>query len=223
MSKRKSQKNNSQPSAQTVPPQKPAILRIVKQNTTDTSTNSPASSELSTAVAKENNPVASELPVDNNQNKSIEISSQHNTSALNCDAVPQIIMSENEQSDLPLKIETVSANVEELTTNKQITTDALAETDPNKELTQSGKHKSYKPLETATNSQGQSFSGGEKIEVLTCNFGTQQAVLEFLYSTPDGSIWASYSPLNKEQKQQWRRGCCRIEYLTKVFTNQSDI
>jgi hypothetical protein len=51
MPKRKSQKTNNQSSPEIVTPQKPAILRIVKQNTTDTSANSPVQPELSTAVA----------------------------------------------------------------------------------------------------------------------------------------------------------------------------
>lgn len=218
MPKRKSQKTNNQSSPEIVTPQKPAILRIVKQNTTDTSTNSPAPPEISTAVAREKHPIESELQVNNNQNLSTEVSEKHSSSAVADDAVPQTIISDKEQSDLPLTVERVPVNVEESTPTKPSTSD-IAEPEPDTELTKSGKKFSYKKLETATNSQGQTFTVDEKIEVFTCNFGTQQAVLDFLYSAPDGSIWATYYPLTEEQKQQWLRGCCRIEHLNKLSEN----
>lgn len=219
MPKRKSQKTNSQPSPEIATPQKPAILRIVKQNPTDTSANSSAPSELSTAVPKENNPIEPELKVNNHQSESLKVSEKHSNPVLTSDAVPQTIISDNEQSDLPPLIETTPVNVEELTANIETVSEALGETEPEKELTQSSKKLSYKQLETATNSQGQTFTVGAEIEINTCNFGTQQAVITFLYSAPDGSIWASYSPVGKEQKQQWRRGFCRIEYLKKLDSN----
>jgi hypothetical protein len=219
MPKRKTQKTNNQSSPEIVTPQKPAILRIVKLHTTDTSANSPTPSELSTAIAEENNPFKPELQVDNSQKESIEILKEHSTPVLTSHAALQTIISDNEQSELPEIVETVLDDVEELTTNIETVSDALAETEPEKELKQSGKHLSYKQLETATNSQGLTFSVGEKIEVFTCHFSTQQAVIMFLYSAPDGSIWSSYSPLTQEQKQQWRRGCCRIEYLKKLSEN----
>ncbi|RCJ21087.1 hypothetical protein A6770_30935 [Nostoc minutum NIES-26] len=219
MPKRKSQKNNNQSSPEIVTPQKPAILRIVKQNTTDTSANSLAPPELSTAVAKEKHSIEPELPGNNNQNQSAEVSEKHSSSAVANHAVPQTIIVNNEQSDFPLTVETVPVNVEESTATKPSISDTLAEPEPDTELTKSGKKFSYKKLEIATNSQGLTFTVDEKIEVITCNFGTQQAVLEFLYSAPDGSIWATYYPLTEEQKQQWRRGCCRIEYLKKLSEN----
>jgi hypothetical protein len=64
---------------------------------------------------------------------------------------------------------------------------------------------------TATNSSGQTFTVKEKIEVSTGNFGTQTVFLISLYSAPDGSIWAYYHPVEKNQRQLWKRGCCRIE------------
>ncbi|PHJ56878.1 hypothetical protein VF14_23945 [Nostoc linckia z18] len=222
MPKRKSQKNNNQSSPEIVTPQKPAILRIVKQNTTETSANSPALPELSAAVAREKQPIEPDLPVNNNQNPSTEVSEEHSSSHLADDAVPQTIIVDNEQSDFSLTVETVPVNVEESTATKPSTSDTLASPEPEKKLTQSGKEFSYKKLETATNSQGQTFTVDEKIEVITFNFGTQQAVITLLYSAPDGSIWATYYPLTEEQKQQWRRGCCRIEYLKKLFSNVSN-
>lgn len=221
MPKRKSQKNNNQSSPEIVTPHQPAILRIVKQNTTDTSANSPAPPELSTAVAREKHPIEPELPVNTKQNLSTEVSEKYSSSLLADDAVPQTIEADNEQSNLPLTVETVPANLEEPTAIKPSTSDTLASPEPEKKLTPSGKEFSYKKLETATNSQGQTFTVDEKIEVITCNLGTQQAVMEFLYSAPDGSIWATYYPLTEEQKQQWRRGCCRIEYLQKLSSNPS--
>lgn len=218
MPKRKSQKNNNQSSPEIVTPQKPAILRIVKQNTTETSANSPAQPELSTAVAREKHPIEPELPVNNNQNLSTEVSEKYSSSAVADDAVPQTITVDNEQSDSPLTVEIVPVNLEESTATKPSTSD-IAEPEPEKTQTKSGKEFSYKKLKTATNSQGQTFTVDEKIEVITCNFGTQQAVITFLYSAPDGSIWATYYPLTEEQKQQWRRGCCRIEYLKKLSSN----
>jgi hypothetical protein len=222
MPKRKSQKNNNQSSPEIVTPQKPAILRIVKQNTTDTSANSSAPPELSTAVAREKHPIEPELPVNNNQNLSTEVSEEHSSSAVVDDAVPQTIIVDNEQPDFSLTVETVPVNVEESTATKPSTSDTLASPEPEKKLTQSGKEFSYKKLETATNSQGQTFTVDEKIEVITFNFGTQQAVITLLYSAPDGSIWATYYPLTEEQKQQWLRGCCRIEYLKKLSSNVSN-
>ncbi|RCJ38265.1 hypothetical protein A6770_39740 [Nostoc minutum NIES-26] len=219
MPKRKSQKTNNQSSPEIVTPQIPAILRIVKQNTTDTSANSPASPELSTAVAREKHPIEPELPVNNNQTLSTEVSEKYSSSAVANDAVPQTIIVDNEQSDFPLTVETVPVNLEESTATKPSTSATLTEPEPDTELTKSGKKFSYKKLETATNSQGQTFTIDEKIEVVTCNFGTQQAVITFLYSAPDGSIWATYYPLTEEQKQQWRRGCCQIEYLKKLTGN----
>lgn len=66
------------------------------------------------------------------------------------------------------------------------------------------------------NCSGQTFAVGDEIQVRTSNFGVQQAVIKFLSTAPDGSIWASYYPLTKEQKQQWKWGCCRIEHLQKL-------
>ncbi|MFH7027836.1 MAG: hypothetical protein ACHBN1_21165 [Heteroscytonema crispum UTEX LB 1556] len=222
MPKRKSQKNNNQSSPEIVTPHQPAILRIVKQNTTDTSANSLAQPELSTAVPREKHPIEPELSVNNNQNLSTEVSEKHSSSHLADDAVPQTIIVDNEQSDLPLTVETVPVNVEELTAAKPSTSDTLTEPEPDTELTKSGKKFAYKKLETATNSQEQTFTVDEKIEVVSYNFGTQQAVISFLYSAPDGSIWATYYPLTEEQKQQWLRGCCRIEYLKKLSSNVSN-
>lgn len=79
----------------------------------------------------------------------------------------------------------------------------------------------YKKLETVTNSQGQTFAVGDEIQVSTCNFGSQSAVITFFYSAPDGSIWASYYPSTKEHQQQWKWGCCRIEHLQKLSSNPS--
>ncbi|WP_341529499.1 hypothetical protein WKK05_09430 [Nostoc sp. UHCC 0302] len=49
---------------------------------------------------------------------------------------------------------------------------------------------------------------------------SQQVVITFLYSAPDGSIWASYYPLIKDL---WQRGCCRIEHLKKLPGNPSSV
>lgn len=77
----------------------------------------------------------------------------------------------------------------------------------------------YKKLSTATNSSGQTFTVKEKIEVSTGNFGTQTVFIISLYSAADGSIWAYYHPIDTNQRQLWKRGCCRIENLRKLDSN----
>ncbi|WP_373527483.1 hypothetical protein [Nostoc sp.] len=48
------------------------------------------------------------------------------------------------------------------------------------------------------------------------NFGLQKVLIISLYSAPDGSIWAYYHPVDKNQRQLWKRGYCRIEDVKKL-------
>lgn len=208
MPKRQSQKTNSSPSPEISTPTQPAIVRIVKQNT-----NSPAPSDSSSTTApKENQNSVPELHVFNNQSQSKEEESSSN-STLQADAELQKINAAIDSSDFPLTASTPIGNVEELTKPPSSKAIDLAQPELEKKQPQLEKRiPPYKKLETVTNCKGQTFALGEEIQVSTCNFGSQQAVITFFYSAPDGSIWASYYPLTKDQ---WRRGCCRIEYLKK--------
>ncbi|WP_448270513.1 hypothetical protein [Nostoc sp. DSM 114159] len=212
MPKRKSNQRNSSPSPEIVTPQKPAIVRVVKQETTDT----PAPSESSSTTApKENQNSVPELHVLNNQSQSIEMEPSNST--LQADAGLEKINAAIDSSDFPLTASTPTVNLEELAQNSSSKAIDLAQPElENKQPQLEKRIPPYKKLETVTNSTGQTFALGEEIQVSTCNFGSQSAVITFFYSAPDGSIWSSYYPLTKDQ---WRRGCCRIEYLKKLDEN----
>ncbi|MEH2078185.1 MAG: hypothetical protein V7K57_27950 [Nostoc sp.] len=212
MPKRKSNQTNSSPSPEIVTPQKPAIVRVVKQETTDT----PAPSESSSTTApKENQNSVPELHVLNNQSQSFEMEPSNST--LQADAGLEKINAAIDSSDFPLTASTPTVNLEELAQNSSSKAIDLAQPElENKQPQLEKRIPPYKKLETVTNSQGQTFALGEEIQVSTCNFGSQSAVITFFYSAPDGSIWSSYYPLTKDQ---WRRGCCRIEYLKKLDEN----
>lgn len=217
MPKRKSNKTNSSPSPENSAPQKPAIVRVVKQETTDT----PAPSESSSTTApKENQNSVPELHVLNNQSQSKEEESSNSTPQATSEAGLQKVNAAIDSSNLRSTAEMATVNVEELT--HMDSSEAIELAQPERENKQPQLEKRippYKKLETVTNCEGQTFTVGDEIQVSTSNFGSQQAVITFLYSVPDGSIWASYYPLIKDQ---WRRGCCRIEHLNKLSENISN-
>lgn len=210
MPKPKSKKTNISASTEISPPTQPAIVRIVKQNT-----NSPVPSESSTIAPKENQNSVPELHVFNNQSQSKEEESSNST--LQADAELQKINAAIDSSDFPLTASTPIGNVKELTKPSSSKAIDLAQPEVEKKQPQLEKRiPPYKKLETVTNCEGQTFVLGDEVQVSTCNFGSQSAVITFFYSAPDGSIWSSYYPLTKDQ---WRRGCCRIEYLKKLDEN----
>ncbi|WP_375491291.1 hypothetical protein [uncultured Nostoc sp.] len=217
MPKRKSPKTNSSPSQSDTASNKSAILRVVKQKSTATDDNNPAQSEsASTSVPTENQPVEPELEVNNNQSKSIEVSELNSSPALTDDAISQTIKVDNEQSDVPQILETAPVNSSSSTANLENTSAEHEQSEIETEQPQLRNKPAYKKLEAATNSSGQTFTVKEKIEVSTGNFGIQKVFLISLYSAPDGSIWAYYHPVDKNQRQLWKRGCCRIENLKKL-------
>jgi hypothetical protein len=217
MPKRKSPKTNSSLSKEEATPTKPAILRVVKQKSTATDDNNPAQSEsASTSVPTENQPVEPELEVNNNQSKSIEVSELNSSPVLTDDAISQTIKVDNEQSDVPQILETAPVNSSSSTALIENTSAEHEQSEIETEQPQLRNKPAYKKLSTATNSSGQTFTAKEKIEVSTGNFGTQKVFIISLYSAPDGSIWAYYHPVDKNQRQLWKRGCCRIENVKKL-------
>lgn len=217
MPKRKSTKTNSSPSPEDAAQLPPALKRVVKQKNNATDDNNPAQSEsASTSVPTENQPVEPELEVNNNQSKSIEVSELNSSSALSYDAVPQTIEAENKQLALPTTLEAAPVNSSESTANIENTSAEHEQSEIETEQPQLAKKPAYEKLSTATNSSGQTFTVKEKIEVSTGNFGIQTVFIISLYSAPDGSIWAYYHPVDKNQRQLWKRGCCRIENLKKL-------
>lgn len=217
MPKRKSTKTNSSSSQQEAAPNQPAILRVIKQKDNATDDNNSAQSEsASTELPAENQPVESELEVNNNQSQSIEVSESNISSVLASNAVPQTLLAENEQLDLPQTLLAAAVNLSEPTANIESTSDEDGQSEIETEQPQLALKPASKKLSTATNSSGQTFTVKEKIQVSTCNFGTQQVFLISLYSAADGSIWAYYHPVDKNQRQLWKRGCCRIENLKKL-------
>ncbi|MBD2731052.1 hypothetical protein H6G96_33245 [Nostoc sp. FACHB-892] len=222
MPKRKSSKTNSSSSQQDAAHLPPAILRVVKQKSTATDDNNPAQSEsASTSVPTENQPVEPELEVNNNQSKSTELSLLNSSSALSYDAVPQTIEAENEQLALPQTREAAPVNSSSSTALIENTSAEHEQSEIETEQPQLRNKPAYKKLSTATNSSGQTFTVKEKIEVSTCNFGIQTVFIISLYSAADGSIWAYYHPVDKNQRQLWKRGCCRIEDLKKLSMEAS--
>lgn len=217
MPKRKSTKTNSSPSQEDAAPTKPALKRVVKQKDNATDDNNSAQSEsASTSVPTENQPVEPELEVNNNQSQSIEVSELNSSSALSYDAVPQTIEAENEQLALPQTLEAAPVNSSSSTVNLENTSAEHEQSEIETEQPQLTLKPAYKKLKAATNSSGQTFTVKEKIEVSTGNFGIQKVFIISLYSAPDGSIWAYYHPVDKNQRQLWKRGCCRIENLKKL-------
>ena len=73
----------------------------------------------------------------------------------------------------------------------------------------------YKNLEEVTISSGETFIVGEQVKVTTANYGEYIVAIKFIYEAADGSVWASYSHTNKEQRHPWRWGCCRADLLKK--------
>jgi hypothetical protein len=220
MPKRKYPKTNSSLSKEEATPTKPAILRIVKQKDNATDDNNSAQSEsASTSVPTENQPVEPELEVNNNESKSIEVSELNSSSALSYDAVPQTIEAENEQLALPITLEAAPVNSSSSNALIENTSAEHEQSEIETEQPQLRNKPAYKKLSTATNSSGQTFTVKEKIEVSTGNFGTQTVFIISLYSAADGSIWAYYHPIDTNQRQLWKRGCCRIENLRKLDSN----
>ncbi|AFZ28307.1 hypothetical protein Cylst_6528 (plasmid) [Cylindrospermum stagnale PCC 7417] len=224
MPKRQSKKTNSSPSKEIPVPQQPAIVRIVKQNIPATSTNSPEPSESSSTAAKrENHPIEPELQVNSNQSQSIEVESSNSSAVSTPDVVPQKMNAALDESSLPLTVETAPVNLSALTATDESKSNCFAQSERDSQQPQLARLiPPYKRFETVTNSQGQTFAVGEEIQASTCNFGEQRALITFLYSAPDGSIWASFYPLTKSHQRQWRRGCCRIEHLKKLDENVSN-
>jgi hypothetical protein len=220
MPKRKSTKKNSSPSPEEAALNKPAILRVVKQKDTATDDNNPAQTEsASTAVSEQNQPVEPELQINNSQSQSIEVPESNSSHVLISDAVPQIIEAENEQLDLRQTVETAAGNLSESAAFVESKSDKDGQSEIDLDQAQCRKKTAYKKLETATNNEGQTFSIKEKIEVSTCNFGVQKVFIVSLYEAPDGSVWAYYHPIDTNQRQLWKRGCCRIENLRKLEEN----
>lgn len=219
MPKRKSTKTNSSASKEEAKPNKPAILRVVKQNNTSIDDNNSAQPESAlTALPTENQPVEPELEINNNQSKSIKVSEPNSSSIITDDAVPQTII-DNEQSDLSQTLLAVAAKRAESTAKSENTSDEDGELEINSEQPQLEEKPAYKKLSTATNRDGQTFAVKEKIEVTTGNFGIQKVFIISLYEAPDGSVWAYYHPVDKNQRLLWKRGCCRIENLRKLDSN----
>jgi hypothetical protein len=222
MPKRKSPKTNSSLSKEEATPTKPAILRVVKQKSTATDDNNSAQTDsASTSVPTENQPVEAELEVNNNQSQSIEVSELNSSLVLTDDAIPQTVISDNEQSDVPQILETAPVNSSSSTALIENTSGEHEQSEIETEQPQLALKPAYKKLDTATNSSGQTFTVKEKIEVSTGNFGTQTVFIISLYSAADGSIWAYYHPVDKNQRQLWKRGCCRIEDLKKLSMEAS--
>ena len=223
MPKRKSPKTNSSLSKEEATPTKPAILRVVKQKSTATDDNNSAQTDsASTSVPTENQPHLAELEVNNNQSQSIEVSELNSSPVLTDDAISQTIKVDNEQSDVPQILETAPVNSSSSTANLENTSGEHEQSEIETEQPQLALKPAYKKLSTATNSSGQTFTVKEKIEVSTGNFGTQKVFLISLYSAADGSIWAYYHPVDKNQRQLWKRGCCRIEDLKKLSMRVSN-
>lgn len=223
MPKRKSPKTNSSLSKEEATPTKPAILRIVKQKDNATDDNNPAQSEsASTSVPTENQPVESELEVNNNQSQSIEVSEFNSSPVLTDDAISQTIKVDNQQSDVPQILETAPVNSSSSTANLENTSGQHEQSEIETEQPQLAKKPAYKKLSTATNSSGQTFTVKEKIEVSTGNFGIQKVFIISLYQASDASIWAYYHPVDKTTRQLWKRGCCRIEDLKKLSMEVSN-
>jgi hypothetical protein len=217
MPKRKSPKTNSSPSQSDAAPNKSAILRVVKQKSTATDDKNPAQSEsASTSVPTENQSVEPELEVNNNLLKSIEVSLLNSSPVLTDDAIPQTVISDNEQSDFLEIVDTAAVNFSKSIATEETKPDEYTQSSLDLEQPQLALKPAYKKLEAATNSSGQTFTVKEKIEVSTGNFGTQTVFLISLYSAPDGSIWAYYHPVDKNQRLLWKRGCCRIENVKKL-------
>ncbi|HEY9803231.1 MAG TPA: hypothetical protein V6D25_22915, partial [Leptolyngbyaceae cyanobacterium] len=169
-----------------------------------------------TALQGENHSVEPELLLNDNQSTSIEVSESNNSSVITDDAVPPSRIFDNEQSDLPPSLETVPTNLSEPTGNIESTSDSDEQLEIDSFPAKSAKKPAYIKLSTATNSSGQTFTVREKIEVSTGNFGIQKVFIISLYEAPDGSIWAYYHPIDTNQRQLWKRGCCRIEDLRKL-------
>lgn len=217
MPKRKSSKTNSSSSQQDAAHLPPAILRVFKQKSTATDDNNSAQSEsASTSAPTENQSVEPELEVNNNQSQSIAVSESNSSPVLISDAVPQTREAENEQLALPQTREAAPVNSSSSTALIENTSAEHEQSEIETEQPQLRNKPAYKKLSTATNRDGQTFTVKEKIEVSTGNFGTQTVFLISLYSAADGSIWAYYHPVDKNQRQLWKRGCCRIENLKKL-------
>jgi hypothetical protein len=220
MPKRKSPKPNNTPSQEEPRSTKPTILRVVKQKNNATEDNNPALFEsAATALQGENHSVEPELLLNDNQSTSIEVSESNSSSVITDDAVPPSRISDNEQSDLPPSLETVPTNLSEPTGNIEITSDSDGQLEIDSFPAKSAKKPAYIKIETATNRDEQTFTVREKIEVSTGNFGIQKVFIISLYEAPDGSVWAYYHPIDTNQRQLWKRGCCRIENLRKLDSN----
>jgi hypothetical protein len=68
-------------------------------------------------------------------------------------------------------------------------------------------------LASTTNANGDVFTTGSKILVRTSTFGNYNAIIEELYQTADGIVWAKFSPFPADPENPQRWGCCRALLL----------
>ncbi|NJM23267.1 MAG: hypothetical protein HC907_33775 [Richelia sp. SM1_7_0] len=74
----------------------------------------------------------------------------------------------------------------------------------------------YKNLEEFTTTNGETFVVGEQIKIATTNYGDYTVEIKFIYEASDGSVWTSYSHIDREIRHPWRWGCCRVEKVKKL-------
>ncbi len=68
-------------------------------------------------------------------------------------------------------------------------------------------------LASTTNVNGDVFTTGSKILVSTSTFGNYNAIIEELYQTADGIVWAKFSPFPADPQNPQRWGCCIASLL----------
>lgn len=118
-------------------------------------------------------------------------------------------------NDTSLSVESLeikSAEATQLLATEDETKRSLAVKQTLKPQIKKNQSLALKFLESITNADGEVFTIGSKILIIRSTFGTYNAIIEELYQTADGIVWAKYSELLSDGEPQ-RRGYCRASLL----------
>ncbi len=120
------------------------------------------------------------------------------------------------ENDMSPPTEPLETNSAEVTQVKDTTDDEEhppAVKQPLKPQLKKNQSSSLKFLKSITNADGVVFDIGSKILVRGSTFGDYNAIINEIYQTADGVVWAKYSPFPADAENPQRWGYCRASLL----------
>jgi len=125
---------------------------------------------------------------------------------------------QNETSPSVEPLETKSAEVIQVKDTADDVERPLAIKHPLKPQVKKTQSSALEFLKSTTNANGEVFTIGAKILVIRSTFGNYDAIIEELYQTADGIVWAKYSSFPVDAENPQRSGYCKASLL--VHCNQ---